>query len=170
MLRLGPVNHTGTLKRTFLNKHAQSCLKPARALVVETRKVLTPICRVPQLRKRDARNLKDYHIQQSSNVKLFGAQKRRETAKPLQFLEQMKATLDCGRSTRQQSADVRRHEGNSLDPRKDDFLKLMMQSSLFFKINYCIVLFLRHVQQLLSFFQNPALDHESNPHAIIIRI
>jgi hypothetical protein len=28
---------------------------------------------------------------------------------------------------------VRRHEGNSMDPRKDDFLKLMMQSSRFFK-------------------------------------
>jgi hypothetical protein len=30
--------------------------------------------------KRDARYLKDYHIQQSSNIKLFGAQRRRETA------------------------------------------------------------------------------------------
>jgi hypothetical protein len=28
---------------------------------------------------------------------------------------------------------VRRHEGNSLDPRKDDFLKLMIQSSRFIK-------------------------------------
>jgi hypothetical protein len=27
---------------------------------------------------------------------------------------------------------VRRHEGNSVDPRKDDFLKLMMHSSSFF--------------------------------------
>jgi hypothetical protein len=41
-------------------------------------------------------------------VKLFGAQRRRETAKPLQFLELMKA-------------------------RKDDFLKLMIQSSRFFQ-------------------------------------
>jgi hypothetical protein len=30
---------------------------------------------------------KGYHIRQSSNVKLFGAQRRRETAKLLQFLE-----------------------------------------------------------------------------------
>jgi hypothetical protein len=68
-------------------------------------------------------------------VKLLGAQRRRETAKPLQFLELMKATFDCGGNTRQRSVDVRRDEGNSLDPRKDDFLKLMMQSSCFFKRN-----------------------------------
>ena len=66
------MNHTGTMKWAFLNERAQSHLKPARALVVETWKVLIPICRVPQLWKRDARNLKDYHIRQSSNVKLFG--------------------------------------------------------------------------------------------------
>jgi hypothetical protein len=29
-------------------------------------------------------------------MKLLGAQRRRETAKPLQFLELMKATFDCG--------------------------------------------------------------------------
>jgi hypothetical protein len=83
-------------------------------------------------------------------MKLFGAQRRREIAKPLQFLELMKAMIDCGGNTRQQSTGVRRHEGNSLDPRKDDFLKLMMQSSRFFKINYCIV-FLRLVQRLYHF-------------------
>src|SRR5215510_5653525 len=125
------MRHTGTVKLAFLNKHAQSCLKPACTLVVETWKVLIPVCCVPQLRKRDARNLKDYHIWQSSNVKLFGAQ-RRETAKPLRFLEFMKAAFDCGRNTRQRSAGVRRHEGNSLDPRKYNFLKLMMQYSRFF--------------------------------------
>jgi hypothetical protein len=64
-------------------------------------------------------------------MKLFRAQRRRETAKLLQFLEFMKATFDCGGNTRQQSAGVRRHEGNSVDPTKDDFLKLMMQSSHF---------------------------------------
>jgi hypothetical protein len=26
MLRLGPMSHTGTLKRAFLNKRVQSCL------------------------------------------------------------------------------------------------------------------------------------------------
>jgi len=62
----------------------------------------------------------------SSNVKLFGAQRIRETAKLLQFLELMKATLDCGGNTRQLSVGVRHHERNSLDPRKDNFLKLMM--------------------------------------------
>jgi hypothetical protein len=48
------------------------------------------------------------------------------------------------------------------------------------KINYCIVLFLRHVQRLhhivltartaTPYFQNPALDRESNPRAMVIRI
>jgi hypothetical protein len=57
---------------------------------------------------------------------------RRGEGKPtksLQFLELMKATFDCGENTMQQSAGVRHHEGISLDPRKDDFLKLMMQYS-----------------------------------------
>jgi hypothetical protein len=75
---------------------------------------------------RDTRNLKDYHIRRSSNVKLFGVLRRRETAKLLQFFELMETTFDCGRNTRQQSADVKCHEGNSLDSRKDNFLKLMM--------------------------------------------
>jgi hypothetical protein len=66
-------------------------------------------------------------------VKLFGAQRRRETAKPVQFLELMKATFDHGGNTMQGSAGVRRHKGKSLDPSKDNFLKLMMQSSIFFK-------------------------------------
>ena len=66
------MRHTGTVKQALLNKRAQSRLKPARALVVEMWKMLIPICRVPQLWKRDTRNLKDYHIRQSSNVKIFG--------------------------------------------------------------------------------------------------
>jgi hypothetical protein len=53
-------------------------------------------------------------------VKLFGAQ-RRETAKPLQFLELMKAMFNCGGNTTQQSAGVRRHKGNALDPRNGRF-------------------------------------------------
>jgi hypothetical protein len=65
-------------------------------------------------------------------MKLFGVQ-RREKAKPLQFLELMNTTFHCGGNTRQRSAGVRRHEGNPLDPRKGDFLKLMMQSPCFFK-------------------------------------
>jgi hypothetical protein len=96
-------------------------------------KVFIPICHLPWMWKRDARNLKDYHIWQSSNVKLFGAQRRRETAKSLQFLELMKATFDCGGNTRRRSVGVRHYKGNSPDPRKDDFLKFMMQSSCFFK-------------------------------------
>jgi hypothetical protein len=49
------------------------------------------------------------------------------------LLELMKTTFDCGGITRQRSASVRHQEGNSLDPRNDDFLKFMMQSSRFFK-------------------------------------
>jgi hypothetical protein len=45
-------------------------------------------------------------------MKLFGAQRRRETAKPMQFLELMKATFDFGPNTRQQSVGVRSHERN----------------------------------------------------------
>jgi hypothetical protein len=41
------MSHTGTVKRAFLNKRVQSRLKPACTLVVETWKVLIPICRVP---------------------------------------------------------------------------------------------------------------------------
>jgi hypothetical protein len=33
-------------------------------------------------------------------MKLFGAQRSRETMKPLQFLEFMKAAFDCGGNTR----------------------------------------------------------------------
>jgi hypothetical protein len=76
MLRLGPMSHTGTVKQAFFNKHAQSHLKPACILVVRTWKVLILICRVTYLWKSDARNLKDYYIWQSLNVKLFGAQIR----------------------------------------------------------------------------------------------
>ena len=96
---------------------------------IPVNRLLGPICRVPLLRKKGARNLKDYQIRQSSNVNLFGAQRIKKTAKSLQFLELMKTTFDCSGNTRQRSAGVRRHERNSLDPRRDDFLKLMMQSS-----------------------------------------
>jgi len=47
MLRVGPMSHTGTVKRAFLNKRARSHLKRARTLVVETWKLLILICRVP---------------------------------------------------------------------------------------------------------------------------
>jgi hypothetical protein len=46
MLHLGPMSHTDTVKRAFLNKCAHSRLKSARALVVETLMVLIPICHV----------------------------------------------------------------------------------------------------------------------------
>jgi hypothetical protein len=118
------MSHSGTVKQALLNKREQSRLKSSHVLVVEMWMVLI-------------QNLKGYHIWQSSNVKLFGAQRIRETAKPLQFLEWMKATFDCGGNTTQRSVGVRRYEGNSLDPRKDDFLKLMMQSlRVFFFLSF----------------------------------
>jgi hypothetical protein len=40
------MSHTGGLHHSFFNMRAQSHLKSARALVVETWKVLIPICRV----------------------------------------------------------------------------------------------------------------------------
>jgi hypothetical protein len=125
------VGHTGIVKQAFLSKSMQSRLKPVHA-IVRAWEVLVPICHVPQLWKMDIRNVKDHHIQQSSNMKLFDAQNRKETAKGLQFLELMEATFDCGRNTRQRSASVSHLERNSLDRRKEDFLKLMMmQSSCF---------------------------------------
>jgi hypothetical protein len=61
-------------------------------------------------------------------------QRRKETTELLmQFLVLMKAMSDCGGNTRQRSPSVRRHERNSLDPRKYDFVKWMMQFSHFFK-------------------------------------
>jgi hypothetical protein len=47
MLCLGRMSHTGTVKRAFLNKCAQSRLKPTRTFVVETWKVFITIRRVP---------------------------------------------------------------------------------------------------------------------------
>ena len=73
---------------------------------------------------------KDCHIRQSSNLKSFGAQRIRETANPLQLFAVDESNVWLWRkNTRQRWAVVRRHERNSLDPRKDDFLKCMMQSS-----------------------------------------
>jgi hypothetical protein len=66
-------------------------------------------------------------------MKLFSVQRRKGTAKQLQFKKLMKATSNCGGNTWQQSANVRCHERNSLDPRKDNFLKLIMQFSHFVK-------------------------------------
>jgi hypothetical protein len=43
MLRLGLMSHIGIMKPAFLNKRAQSHLKPACALVFEMWKMLIPI-------------------------------------------------------------------------------------------------------------------------------
>jgi hypothetical protein len=46
------MSHTGTVKLAFLNKRAQSRLKTARTLVVETWKVLIPIWKSKSKSKR----------------------------------------------------------------------------------------------------------------------
>jgi hypothetical protein len=55
--------------------------------------------------------------------------KEKGNTKSPQSLEMMESTFSCGGNKRQQSMSVRHRERNSLDPRKGDFLKLMMQSS-----------------------------------------
>jgi hypothetical protein len=54
-------------------------------------------------------------------MNLFGVQRRRETSKPLQFLELMKATFDCGGNTRQRSPGVRHHKGNWKNQTRSSF-------------------------------------------------
>jgi hypothetical protein len=56
-----------------------------------------------------------------------------------------------------------------LFPEIDDAVFTIVQERCRTGIN-CIVLFLWHIQQLLSFFQNASLDSESNPHVIQICI
>jgi hypothetical protein len=106
---------------------------------------------------------------------LFDVQRIRENAKQLQILGLMKEMFDCGGNTRKQMVSVRHHERNSLGPRKDDFLKLMMRSSqLFFQEMqdrnklYCI--FLMAHTMAVSVFRNSALGRESNLHAILIHM
>jgi hypothetical protein len=83
----------------------------------------------------------------------------------------MEAAFDCGRNTRQQSASVKRHEINSLHPRRefpesDDAVFKIFQERDSTGINY-IVLFLWHKEQLYLFL-NPTVDREANPGMILI--
>jgi hypothetical protein len=48
-----------------------------------------------------ADELYQYREAELSQQALFGAQRRRETTKLLQFFELMKATFNCGRNIRQ---------------------------------------------------------------------
>jgi hypothetical protein len=67
-------------------------------------------------------------------MKLFSMQRKREAVKLLQFFWLMKAMFNCSENTRQRSVNVWGHERNLMDSRKDDFMKLMMQSSSLFKM------------------------------------
>jgi hypothetical protein len=62
-------------------------------------------------------------------VKLLSVQMKRETTKVLQFLELKKMAFKCSGISRWLIASVRHLKRHSLVPRKDDFLKLNMQSS-----------------------------------------
>jgi hypothetical protein len=60
-------------------------------------------------------------IQQSSNVKLFSAQRRRETAKLLQFLELFKAMFDCGGNTKAAISGCEALRRKFIGPKKGRF-------------------------------------------------
>jgi hypothetical protein len=91
---------------------------------------------------------------------LFGAQRRRETTNPLQFLELIKATFDYGRNKRQQLARVEASQRKLTGPKKgqvpetDDTVFTFSQQRCKTGKN-CIVLFLRHTQQLYHFSKIP---------------
>jgi hypothetical protein len=103
-------------------------------------------------------------------MKLFGAQRRRETAKPLQFLELMKATFDCGRNTKTAMSGCEASGTKFTGSKKGRFSEIYAPVFTVFqdKLLYFIVLTARTAA--LSFFQNPALDGRSNPHAVVIHI
>jgi hypothetical protein len=65
------------------------------------------------------KNIEDGHIGQSSNVKLFGVQRRKETTKPLQLLQLKKALFNWHEHKAGISKSV--NERNSLNQRNDDF-------------------------------------------------
>jgi hypothetical protein len=113
---------------------------------------------------------KNYYIEQSSNMNLISMQRRRKIAKLLQFLELLKAMSYCDGSTRQQSVIVGCHKRNSLDPRKEDFLKLIMQSSRFFKrdatLDYIVLYSFYDMQSSSIIFQNPVANCHYNNHLI----
>jgi hypothetical protein len=54
-------------------------------------------------------------------VQLFSAQRRRETAKPLQFLEIMNTTFNCGGNTRQRSAKCEASQRKFTGPKTGRF-------------------------------------------------
>jgi hypothetical protein len=70
-----------------------------------------------------------YMAKFKSEAVQYVEEKQNQKKIPHYFLELIKATSDCSRNTRQSLVSVRHHDRYSLDPRKDDFLKLMMQSS-----------------------------------------
>jgi hypothetical protein len=109
----------------------------------------------------------DFELGQSNPV--FWCAEEKGNCKTTTILEFMKATFNSGGNTRQKSVSMR-HEGNSLDSRKDNFLKLMMKFHISLRetqnCNKLCYIVLTAWRVALSFFQNPALDHESNPHLI----
>jgi hypothetical protein len=105
-------------------------LKPATALIIKTWEVHVPICHIQQLLKSNVTNQKDYHIKQSSNVKLYGAE--RGNRKPAAIFG-VNGNVQLWLKHKAVFSDCEVHERNSLHLLKDDFLKLMMHFSRFFK-------------------------------------
>jgi hypothetical protein len=99
-------------------------------------------------------HLKDYHIEQSSNVRLFGVQRKRETPKLLQFLELIRAMYGRGGNTRQRSASAKQHKFTGLKKLRfskiDDAIFTVLIPRCKIGIN-CILFFLQTVQQIYHF-------------------
>jgi hypothetical protein len=111
------------VKRAFPNNCAQSRLKPARA-VVKSREVVVQTCHVPWLRKRDTRNPKDYYIRQFKRDIVWCPEETGNRKAAVIFVDgnNEAAITECEAS---QTKFTR--------PKEGEFLKLMMQSSRFFK-------------------------------------
>jgi hypothetical protein len=156
------------MKWTFLNKHVQYHLKPACTVVVKAWLVLVPICHVPYLWKRDARNLKG--LSHMANFKC-------EVVRWVEENENRKATAILGidESNAQMwwkhkavisecEASQKKFTGpkKGLFPETDDAIFTFFQETEDWKQLYCIILMTHTVA--ISLFQNPAFNHESNWH------
>jgi hypothetical protein len=121
------------MKQVFLNKREQAHLKPALTLALKTCVVLVSTCWVPQLRRRDARNIKHYYNMAKIKCEVVWYTEEKGNCKAAAIFELMKATVHCDRNIRRRSPRVRHYERKSLDPIKDDFCELMMQCCILFK-------------------------------------
>jgi hypothetical protein len=95
-------------------------------------------------------------------VKLFVAQRRRETAAVIGVDD---SNIRMWQKHKAMISECEASQRNSLDPRKGDFLTVSSrfpQETQDWSKLYCTVLIA--CTAALSFFQNPVLDRESNQH------